>query len=209
MDPANNVRDWITSLPKKGRIAFDLQELKSHFLHMPQKTIDSVIYRLKKNNRLYSARQGFYVIIPDEYALRGFVPPIEYIDRLMNSLGRTYYVALLSAAAIYGSAHQQPQVLQVIADSNQLKSRIKNESSIRFFAKHNIPAKYIVEKAAGRDKICISTPEFTSLDLVLYEDRIGGLERVAEVLAELSETIDYSKADAEFWRSFPSPVIQR
>jgi predicted transcriptional regulator of viral defense system len=35
------------------------------------------------------------------------------------------------------------------------------------------------------------------------------LERVAEVLAELSETIDYSKADAEFWRSFPSPVIQR
>jgi len=205
----NHVRGWITSLPKIGRITFDSRELKTHFPHMPQKSLDSVIYRLKKCNRIYSARHGFYVIVPDEYALRGFVPPIEYIDHLMKSLDRGYYVALLSAAAIYGSAHQQPQVLHVITDSNQLKSHIKNETSIQFFAKKHISRKYLTEKAIGRDKIILSSPELTSLDLVLYESRIGGLERVAEVLEELSETIDYSRTDTDFWRSFPTTVIQR
>lgn len=47
---------------------------------------------------IMSPLRGFYVIVPDEYVLRGAVPQSFYLDDMMLHLGRKYYVALLSAA---------------------------------------------------------------------------------------------------------------
>jgi hypothetical protein len=35
--------------------------------------------------------------------LKGVVPPMSYINQLMNFLGKGYYVALLNAAALEGA----------------------------------------------------------------------------------------------------------
>ena len=55
-----------------------------------------------------SPLRGFYVIITDEYALRGTVPQAVYLDQMMQHLERKYYVALLNAAEYHGAAHQAP-----------------------------------------------------------------------------------------------------
>jgi predicted transcriptional regulator of viral defense system len=61
--------------------------------------------------------RGFYVIIPPDYSKQGIIPPYLYIDDLMKSLDTPCYVGLLSAAALYGAAHQQPTVYTVITQS--------------------------------------------------------------------------------------------
>ena len=200
-----SVRKWIEELPKKGRITFSMQEIENQFLYMSKEAIRSSIYRMIENGRLYSVWRGFYVIIPDEHALKGFVPPIEYIESLMAFTGHNYYIGLLSAAAIYGAGHQQPQVLTIITDSNDIRS-IKNKS-IFFISKKKISKSFLIEKRAGLSKAMISSPELTALDLICYESRIGGLNRVAEIISELD--LDFSGLEYEFWHMHKTPVVQR
>jgi predicted transcriptional regulator of viral defense system len=204
-----NVRSWIEELPKRGRIVFSMEEAHSRFPALLHETLRSVISRLKKKERVRSIWRGIYVIVPDEYGLRGIVPPIEYIDYLMGSLERGYYVGLLSAAAFQGASHQQPQSLMVVTDSKDLKDSIKDNIAIRFICKSELPKKYLYEKNVDRGKVVLSCPELTSLDLIFYEKRIGGLERAAMVLNELSEGLNYENTDSGFWKLFPRQVIQR
>ena len=53
--------------------------------------------------RLVVPRRGFFVIVPLEYRQSAAPPPDWYIDALMKSCGRQYYVGLLSAAALHGA----------------------------------------------------------------------------------------------------------
>jgi hypothetical protein len=43
----------------------------------------------------------------------------------MKYLGREYYVGLLNAAALHGSAHQQPQEFTVITNTSNLRNTLK------------------------------------------------------------------------------------
>jgi predicted transcriptional regulator of viral defense system len=210
VDQNRNVRNWIEDLPKKGRLTFSMNEVQSMFSYMPKETLRSVISRLKKKERVCSVWRGFYLVVPDEYGLRGIVPPVEYIDYLMRHLDCEYYVGLLSAAAFQGAAHQQPQSLMVVTDSNDLKDSIKGDTAIRFVSKSEFPhPKYLYEKNSGWGKVVMSCPELTSLDLIAYEKSIGGLERAACVLEELSEVLNYENTDVDLWKNFPRQVIQR
>jgi len=202
---AISVRKWIEDLPKRGKTTFSMDEAESRFSHMPKKAVRSSIYRLIEKGRVYSAWRGFYVIVPDEHALKGFVPPIEYIDSLMAYTVHKYYVGLLSAAAIYGAGHQQPQILTVVTDSNDIRSKWNN--SIRFFAKAAISESYLVEQNAGYGKVILSSPELTALDLIYYENRIGGLDRAVEIISEL--VLDFGKPGDDIWQEYHTPVIQR
>ena len=200
-----SVRNWIEDLPKRGRITFSMVETESRFSNMPKKAVRSSIYRLIEKGRVYSAWRGFYVIVPDEHALIGFVPPIEYIESLMAFTGHKYYVGLLSAAAIYGAGHQQPQILTVVTDSNNIRS--KRGSPILFLANASLPEAYLVEQSAGFGKVVLSSPELTALDLIYYENRIGGLNRAADIIGELS--LDFRKPGNDLLRMYKTPIIQR
>ena len=200
-----SVRNWIEGLPKRGRITFSMVEAEAHFSHMSKKAVRSSIYRLINKGRVYSAWRGFYVIIPDEHALKSIVPPIEYIESLMAFTGHRYYVGLLSAAAIHGAGHQQPQILTVVTDTNDIRS--KSNKHISFLAKAAIPESYLVDKYAGYGKVTVSSKELTALDLIFYESRIGGLNRAAEIISELN--LDFSRMGDDFWEMYKTPIIQR
>ena len=183
MEKVISVRKWVDDLPKRGRITFSMDEAESRFSYMQKKAIRSSIYRLIKNGRIYSAWRGFYVIVTDDHALRGIVPPIEYIESLMAYTGHKYYVGLLSAAAIYGAGHHQPQVLTVVTDSNDI--RCKKNRNILFLTKADLSETILIEKRAGLGKVLLSSPELTAIDIIQYENRIGGLNRAVEILSEL------------------------
>jgi predicted transcriptional regulator of viral defense system len=55
----------------------------------------------------------------------------------------------------------------------------------------------------------ISCPELTAVDMVAYQEHIGGLTRAATVLEELSLKLDFTKLDADFMKVASAPVFQR
>ena len=71
-------------------------------LPLSEVALDSALRRQRQRGRIVSPRRGFYVIVPQEYALAGSPPPSWFIDELMAYLGQPYYVGLLSAAALHG-----------------------------------------------------------------------------------------------------------
>lgn len=142
--------------------------------------------RLSKKGRIASPRRGFYVIVPAEYQLAGAPPATWFIDELMKFHGLPYYVGLLSAAALHGAAHQQPQEFQVIASSPLRPIRIGRER-VKFFTKKQMGRTPTEMKKGATGFFPVSTPEATALDLIRYSRSAGHLSHVATVLNELRE----------------------
>lgn len=55
----------------------------------------------------------------------------------------------------------------------------------------------------------ISCPELTAVDIVAYQEHIGGLTRAATVLEELSPKLDFTKLDADFLKEHLANVTYR
>lgn len=145
--------------------------------------------RLAAKARLAIPHRGFYVTVPLEHRQAGAPPPDWYIDDLMRHLGRIYYVGLLSAAALHGAAHQQPQEFQVVTD-RQLRPMAAGRGRIRFFTRHNLATVPVVQVKTETGVMRVATPEVTALDLLSHLDAVGQLGHVAAVLVELAPKID-------------------
>ena len=107
-----------------------------------------------------------------------------YIDDLMKSLDKSYYVGLLSAAALFGAAHQQPTGYTVITQSPAPRSIDKLK--ILFFSKQNFLQDGIIQKKTPAGYINVSSPELTALDFFDYIHKFG-INQITTILQELSE----------------------
>jgi predicted transcriptional regulator of viral defense system len=179
----NYLDKYLTEVRAQGRYSFTLDELQRHF-ELPYPTLKQGLYRLKLKKEIAQIRQGFYVIIPPEYSKQGMLPPYLFIDDLMKSLGKQYYVALLSAAALHGAAHQQPMGYTVIVQSPAARSIAKLK--IDFYSKQDFIQGGIVQRKTPVGYINVSSPELTALDFFEYIHKFG-VNRITTVLQELSE----------------------
>ena len=209
MEEYNKIGYWIEDLPKKGKITFTKKEVEQQFPGLKSNNIQMTLYRLVLKKKIQSVWRGFWVVVPVEYGLKGIVDPIEYIAQLMNYLGHKYYIGLLSAAAIHGAAHQQSMELMLITDSKHLREKVKNDVKISFVTKKGIPLSYLQEISGKSGYIPVSTPELTAIDLLLYIRNVGGINRVATVLNELAEVVDFEKISSNFFYSVNTADIQR
>ena len=113
------------------------------------------------------------------------LPPYLFIDDLMKSLNKPYYVALLSAAALYGAAHQQPMEYFVIAETPApLSINNKKIKSLIFLEKLMGTRRYSSE-TTDAGYLNVSSPELTALDLVAYVDKIG-MNRTVTIFTRVS-----------------------
>jgi len=179
----NYLDKYLIEVRSQGRYAFTLDELENKF-KTPYHSLRQILYRLKKKNEIAQIRQGFYVIIPPEYSKQGIIPPYLYIDDLMKSLDKPYYVGLLSAAALHGAAHQQPTGYTVIAQSPAPRSIDKLK--ILFFSKQEFLQDGIVQRKTPAGYINVSSPELTALDFFDYIHKFG-INRITTILQELLE----------------------
>ena len=101
-----SIASWIYDKPLRGNYTFTHDEVAQAFPDMSAGSIARALTREVSKGRIMSPLRGFYVIVPDEYVLRGAVPQSFYLDDMMLHLGRKYYVALLSAASYHGASHQ-------------------------------------------------------------------------------------------------------
>ena len=209
MDKRVKLRDWILDLPKRGKITFSNDDICRLYPSLNKLTVASVLRRLVESGKIQSVWHGFYVIVPVEYELKGVVPPLFYIDQLMNYLQKDYYIGLLNAASFYGAAHQQPQEFTVIVNGKSLRDKHKNGVKINFVSKKEIPYAFLRKNTTKTGYVSVSSPELTALDLLFYQKEIGGLSRAGTVLHELVEEMDFDKITPDFLKLFPATAIQR
>jgi predicted transcriptional regulator of viral defense system len=181
----NILADFVGDLQSKGRYTFSRDEAQKA-LALSSLALKKSLERLAKKKSIVLVHRGFYVIVPLEYRARGILPPEWFISDLMRFMGLQYYVGLLTAAAIHGAAHQQPQEFHVVISHSKRDIRVGN-LSIRFFKKAHISPIPVAETKTSTGFIRVSEPASTAIDLVAYEARIGGLSRVITVLQELAE----------------------
>lgn len=173
------------TLQSRGRYTFKKNEAMTA-LKVSEIAFRRAASRLMKKKRLVSPRRGFFVIVPTEYLATGAPPASWFVHDLMKFHGQPYYVGLLSAAAIHGAAHQQPQETQVVT-TKPLRPVEVGRSRIRFFMKRRLEKTAITQVNSHTGYLTVSTPEATAIDLVRYLGSVGHLGNVATVLTELSE----------------------
>jgi predicted transcriptional regulator of viral defense system len=201
----NYLDKYLTDVRAQGRYCFTLSELQKKF-DLTYSALKQNLYRLKLKKEVVQIRQGFYVIIQPEYSKQGIIPPYLYMDDLMKSLDKPYYVGLLSAAALYGAAHQQPTGYTVITQSPAPRSIDKLK--IIFFSKQEFLQGGIVLRKTPAGYINVSSPELTALDLFDYIHKFG-INRITTILQELSEEMKPSLL-LKIGRQYPNTAaIQR
>lgn len=142
--------------------------------------------RLIKNRLAFSPARGLYVPIPPEYRSWGVVPAAHFIDALMAHLDRRYYVGYLSAAEVHGTAHQRPQVFQVVVDRD-LRDRGSGRVRLRFISNRDAGELPVIRTNTPTGTMAVATPELTALDLINRPKNGGALHNVATVLIDLAQ----------------------
>lgn len=186
--PRRTLAGFVDALQASGSYVFDRRQVGTT-LGLTGPALKRAVARLKARGRLCVPRRGFYVIVPLEYRVAGAPPPTWFIDSLMRHIGRPYYVGVLSAAAIHGAAHQQPQEFQIVSDRPERPLRA-GRARIRFLSKERLDASAVIDMKTDTGTMRVAAPETTAFDLLRYGHAAGGLANIATVLAELAERMD-------------------
>jgi predicted transcriptional regulator of viral defense system len=199
---------FFLDLQERGRYTFTFDELRNRFPNLSDEALLQGLYRYKVKKQVAQIRKSFYAIISPEYSKQGMLPPYMFIDDLMKSLNKPYYVALVSAAALHGAAHQQPQVYFVITQTPAPRSIQNSKLKITFISKTAWDSAFIIQKKTNAGYMNVSSPELTALDLLAYSTKFG-LNRVSTILQELSEEMKPSVL-SRIAKKYPTtPVLQR
>ncbi|WP_394758917.1 type IV toxin-antitoxin system AbiEi family antitoxin [Flavobacterium sp.] len=183
----NYLEEYIDAVRAKGRYAFTLEELKDKF-DISDKAILQNLYRLKSKKKIVQIRKGFYTLLPAEYSNYGVIPSSMYMDDMMISLNKKYYLGLMSAAALHGASHQQSMETFVITEKPALRNIKTKKLKINFLVKNEWNKEDIKQMKTDAGYINVSSPELTALDLLYYVDKLG-MNRVITILKELIEVI--------------------
>jgi predicted transcriptional regulator of viral defense system len=187
------ISSWVYDKTIHGFSTFSVEDVKKNFVSMPSQYIQTELNNLVKKTRIAAVYRGFYVIIPAHYVLRGVVPPLYYVDQLMNYLGKPYYVSLLNAAELLGAAHQRPQTFSITTLLPQPRISAKKNPLLSWTYRREIEEDFLLTGNTETGIVKYSSAELTALDLVQYSQNIGGLSRAATILEELCEVMDMNK----------------
>ena len=188
MSSPGPLHDWIEALPEEGRYVFSRADAKA-VTEASDAAIKMTLYRLKKSGAIVSPRRDFFVGVPREYRAAGCPPASWFIDDLMRHLGRRYYVALLSAAALHGAGHQQPMAFQVMVDAAERNIEV-GRVRVDFHVSNRLSGVATQSVQTETGTMDVATPETTAFDLARFPAASGYWSNIATVLSELSERID-------------------
>ena len=200
---------WIENLQSRGRYAFSLSLLAKELPAYTEVAARSALNRLTAKGRIISIYRGYFLIIPPQYSSKGILPPALFLDGLMKNLDRPYYLALLNAAGFYGASHQQPQEFFVVTNFPVLRTTQRKGLKINYLSKKTIPETLLESKKTEAGYLKVSNPALTACDLIQFEKRVGGINRVSTVLNELVESIKPEMFNNELLAHVPVTALQR
>lgn len=205
----NYLEQYIISLQSSGKLFFSLSDVKKEHPGYSSDALKLSLNRLSSKNKILSIYKGFYIIIPPEYSTRKIIPPELFVDQLFAYLQRPYYVGLLSAAAMHGASHQQAMEYFVFIGKPPVRPTEAKGLKINYVVKNPLPKLGIVKRKTDTGYLNISSPVLTAVDLVAYQNRIGGLNRASSVLYELSDSISASDLQEILNNNIQLSVLQR
>ena len=179
------VRVFAELVQSRGRPGFTVRELLSEAA-LPGRAAWDQLRRLEKAGgvRRVTPRHDYYLIVAPEYRAVG-APPVQWwLGPYFAAIGQPYYLALLSAAAHYGAAHQAIQATQVMVQKPRRPLAL-GRVRIQFFVKRTMPITPVARIPADYSVLNVSSPDATLLDLVRYAKRLGGVARALQVISEL------------------------
>jgi len=203
------VEDWVNLLLAQGKYSFALHQLRTGFPEQTDTANKFALKRLVDKELIISIHKGYYLIIPPQYRSKGILPPALFLDAFMKELGRPYYMALLNAAAYHGASHQQPQEFFVVTGFPVLRPMQKKGLKINYISKMEIASPLLDTRKTEAGYLKISNPALTATDLIQYAKRVGGINRVATVLAELDVSIQPNAFDKNLLHHVPVTALQR
>ena len=166
-----------------GRVAFPLRDLVRE-TGLSATAAKNQLLRLGNQIVRVSRPQQFFLAVSPEHRLVGAPPVLWWLEDYFNWLEHPYYLALQSAAGVYGSNPQALQVTQVMTDVPRREIEI-GRLRIRFFVKRGIEKTATQVAPNAFAPIKVGTPEATAFDLVRYASGIGGMGRAVETLGPL------------------------
>ena len=179
--------DVLDAAERAGKLNLRTNDIRRALPHVSEEALRQALLRQQRRGRLIRISRGsdHWLIVPLQYAASG-APPVEtWLDRyLSKTLGVLYYVALLSAAEIYGASPYAVMVTQVMVPERRRPITVGRHEVV-FHTRSQIehmPTRWH-ETPDGRFKV--GTPELTALELVQRETAAGGMARVREVLRAL------------------------
>ncbi len=184
------VAEFINRLLSVEQYSFSLEELLRES-NKSKNAIRQELAYLIKRQQVINLRKGFYLILTPRYSSFGKLPINLYVDKLFNYLGRGYYLGFYSAAKIYGASHQQAQRDYIMSEPPKLLDIQKSAINIRFLTTSAWPKKNIVSRRSDAGSYSVSSPALTLVDLVHYQNKLGGLNRMLSTIEELSEVVDH------------------
>ena len=204
-----SVEEWTNHLLAQGKFYFALHQIRATFPKHSEAANKSALKRLVDKEQIISIHKGYYLIIPPQYRSKGILPSTLFLDAFMKELDRPYYLALLNAAAWHGASHQQPQEFFVVTGFPVLRPMQKKGLKVNYISKKEIPATLLDTRKSEAGYLKISNPALTATDLIQYAKRVGGINRVATVLAELAESIQPNAFDSNLLQHVPVTALQR
>jgi predicted transcriptional regulator of viral defense system len=185
------VANYIKQLLSYEEYSFSLDELIKN-IHKSETSIKSELSRLIAKKEIVNLRKGFYLIITPRYSSAQKLPIQLYCEKLFKYLDRNYYVALFSAAKFHGASHQQVQKDYIITEKPKFNDISKTTIDIRFFTTSNWTEKNIQMMKSDAGIYKVSSPALTIVDLIHYQTKLGGINRMLAVIEELSEELNES-----------------
>jgi predicted transcriptional regulator of viral defense system len=186
-----NVTEYIKKLQSDEEYSFSTKELID-YSGKNELSVKRELSRLTKKKDIVNLRKGFYLIIPPRYSVSGKLPVQLYSNKLFNFLEREYYLGFYTAAKIHGASHQQVHRDYIMIETPKLIDIKKNVYDIRFLTTTNLINKNILIKYSDAGNYRVSSPALTIVDLIHYQTKLGGINRILAVVEELLEEIDES-----------------
>ena len=120
----------------------------------------------------------------------------------------SYYVGLLSAAALHGSAAQVPLVTQVLVPTIRRPMEI-GRTRIEFITKRGLETTPLAAIPGLPAPLNVSSPEATVVDLIAFSHRVGGISRALEVIRDLKPRLSIAGLNRAIEPGVPTTVLQR
>lgn len=172
---------------RSGKLNLRTQDILAAMPGVTAEALRQALHRQQRRGRLIRLSRGsdHWLIVPLQYADAG-APPLEtWLDRYMSkTLGIPYYLALLSAAEIYGASPYAVMVTQVMVPERRRPITVGRHEVV-FHARSGIERMPTQWHETPEGRIKVGTPELTALELVQRGTSVGGMARVREVLREL------------------------
>ncbi len=127
-------------------------------------------------------RPSCFLVVPPEHRLRGAPPAAYWLADYCRLRQKPYYVGLLSAAALHGSAQQAVQLTQVLTTAPTRALQV-GSVHVEFHVKEGMLRTPLTPIKGLAAPLAVSSPEATALDLLAYQHCVGGVVRAAEVVA--------------------------